>query len=257
MAMPSCHELRASSKRPDRGALFDVGECLDLSRRSRLEGVSAAGERSRGGRGSEPAAYQDPGQDLGLVAPAARAACASEAPGERLVAGPPLPEARQPDQEPRAGKTEIVPTSLEDRNRLAGELVGRADVALVQPQLGCGEPDPGPPLDDLFPGSMCPVDDGGEDRLRRLELASLDQRGGEFHLHLSPGGIVARRQRRGPLEQLDRRARVAAPGGALPGCAQMNGGADAEFGALAHAPELGRVGASLLEVVTEELVELD
>ena len=147
--------------------------------------------------------------------------------------------------------------TLEDGNRASSQLAARGDVPLVQPELGGDETHAGPPFDGLFTGGMCLLDDPGEDRLGRLQLAALDQRRGELDPYLSPCGIVLRDQARRALEQLDRRARVAAPGSALPGRAQTGSGAGGKLCALLDEPELGGVATGLLEVVAEDLVELD
>ena len=112
--LPALTRLVEAPREREERALLDARDRLDLSRRRLLENVAAAGERSRGGRRSEPAADQQPVQDLCLVAPAARAPRAGEASVECLVARFPLPEADQPEQKPRAGEPEIVTVTLED-----------------------------------------------------------------------------------------------------------------------------------------------
>ena len=146
---------------------------------------------------------------------------------------------------------------FEDGNRVRDQLGVVVVLPFDQPQLRGDETHARPILHHLLAGCTRLVDDLDEDRLGLLELAALDQRRGQLDPHLSSGGIVVRYQTGRPLEQLDRRARVAAPGGALSGCAQASSGAGGELCALLDEPELGRVPAGLLEVVAEDLVELD
>ena len=106
---------------------------------------------------------------------------------------------------------------LEDGNRLPDELASGADVRLVQPQPDGDEAHTRTPLGHLVTCSRCIVDHLAKDRLGCLQLAPLDQRGGQLDSHLSLRWILLRDQARRPPEQLDRGGRVAAIGRALSG----------------------------------------
>src|SRR5580765_3905486 len=77
--LPFAARLVESARQREERALLDPRDRLDIPRRRLLENVAAAGERSRGRCRSVPAADEEPGEDLCLVAPAARAPGAGEA----------------------------------------------------------------------------------------------------------------------------------------------------------------------------------
>ena len=260
--LPALTRLVEATRKREERALLDAGDRLDLSRRGLLErprGSARAPLEPGVGPNQQLIRYHI--QVLRLVAPATRAPGAGDASRERLVGVTrlPQPEARcSPAPATRGRARGRLPCRSRTAIAFRTSSPLAAYVPFAQPQLGGDEtlraPATRPPPRRRHSPRRRPR---RRSTWAGLQLAPLDQRERQLDPHLPVRGIFLRDQLRRPPEQLDRGARVAAPGGALSGRAQVSSGAGGELCALLDQPELGRVAVGLLEVVAEDLVELD
>ena len=165
-----------------------------------------------------------------------------------------------PSSAPRSCEALLVPEPLEHRDQPLGL---RTDALHVQSRIGlkvkvrllekCSR------LDPLVARRPRPVDGVLQDRVRPGERSRLDQRRGELRLRAQPQGVMRGQQRARALEQVHGRWHVPASGGGpLSRRQQALGRMARELAPLVvQRPELEAVPMCLLEVVTEDLVQLD